>query len=290
MSVALPARRRLRSPVGARALRSGRTRLGIASRRSSWWSRPSARSWRRTIPPRSWESHYRRPPATSRWAPTTSVTTCSLGCSGAVAASSGWRSRPPRSASGSVRRSACSPATAARASTTSLMRGMDVILAFPQIVLVLLFVSILGSNLALIVVLVALSWVPQVARVARGMTVGHRPPRIHQSAEAIGLSAPRILAREVLPNVTTPLMVEYGLRLTWSIAHDRSDQLPRLRDSAAERRLGPDDQREPERHHAPAWAVVVPGAVHRALRDRHELHRRGHLAGGRRSRPAGNER
>ena len=48
-----------------------------------------------------------------------------------------------------------------------LMRVMDVILAFPQIVLVLLFVSMLGSNLALIVGLVALSWVPQVARVVR---------------------------------------------------------------------------------------------------------------------------
>ena len=34
----------------------------------------------------------------------------------------------------------------------------------------------------------------------------------------LGLSRRRILTREILPNVTTPLMVEYGLRLTWSIA------------------------------------------------------------------------
>lgn len=99
-----------------------------------------------------------------------------------------------------------------------LMRGMDVILAFPQIVFVLLFVSLLGPKLGLIVVLVALTWVPQVARVVRGITsdIVHR--EYVESAELIGLPRRRILAREILPNVTTPLMVEYGLRLTWSIA------------------------------------------------------------------------
>jgi peptide/nickel transport system permease protein len=98
------------------------------------------------------------------------------------------------------------------------MRLMDVILAFPQIVLVLLFISMLGSNLALIVGLVALSWVPQVARVARGVTADVVHREYVQAAEAIGLPRRRILMREVLPNVATPLLVEYGLRLTWSIA------------------------------------------------------------------------
>jgi peptide/nickel transport system permease protein len=99
-----------------------------------------------------------------------------------------------------------------------LMRGMDVVLAFPQIVFVLLFVSLLGTKLWLIVLLVAITWVPQVARVARGITseVVHR--EYVEAAELIGLPRRRILAREILPNVTTPLTVEYGLRLTWSIA------------------------------------------------------------------------
>jgi len=99
-----------------------------------------------------------------------------------------------------------------------LMRSMDVVLAFPQIVFVLLFVSLLGPRLWLIVLLVAVSWVPQVARVARGITaeVVHR--EYVEAAEMIGLPRRRVLAREILPNVTTPLTVEYGLRLTWSIA------------------------------------------------------------------------
>jgi peptide/nickel transport system permease protein len=100
----------------------------------------------------------------------------------------------------------------------ALMRGMDVILAFPQIVLILLFVSILGSKLWLIVLLVALAWVPQVARVVRGVTADIAHREYVESAEAIALPRRQILLHEILPNVTTPLMVEYGLRLTWSIA------------------------------------------------------------------------
>jgi peptide/nickel transport system permease protein len=99
-----------------------------------------------------------------------------------------------------------------------LMRGMDVILAFPQIVLILLFVSILGSKLWLIVLMVALAWIPQVARVVRGVTADIAHREYVESAEAIALPRREILFREILPNVTTPLMVEYGLRLTWSIA------------------------------------------------------------------------
>jgi peptide/nickel transport system permease protein len=100
----------------------------------------------------------------------------------------------------------------------TLMRVMDLLLAFPQIVLVLLFVSMLGSQLWLIVLLVALAWVPQVARVVRGVTAEVARHDYVESAEAIGVPRLRVLAGEILPNVMTPLMVEYGLRLTWSIA------------------------------------------------------------------------
>lgn len=99
-----------------------------------------------------------------------------------------------------------------------LMRSMDVVLAFPQVILVLLFVSMLGTKLWLVAVLIAVSWVPQVARVARGVTTEVVEREYIQAAEAIKTPAHRILRKEVLPNIVTPLAVEYGLRLTWSIA------------------------------------------------------------------------
>ncbi|MHB1808745.1 MAG: ABC transporter permease [Solirubrobacteraceae bacterium] len=100
----------------------------------------------------------------------------------------------------------------------ALMRTMDVVLAFPQVILVLLFVSMLGAKLWLVAVLIAISWVPQVARVARGVTSEVVEREYVQAAEAIKVSRRAILRREVLPNIVAPLAVELGLRLTWSIA------------------------------------------------------------------------
>ena len=100
----------------------------------------------------------------------------------------------------------------------ALMRSSDVILAFPQIVLALLFVSMVGPKLWLIVLIVAVSHAPRVARLVRSITLEVTRREFVQAAELLGVAKRRILAREVMPNLMTPLMVEFGLRLTWSIA------------------------------------------------------------------------
>jgi peptide/nickel transport system permease protein len=98
-----------------------------------------------------------------------------------------------------------------------LMRPLEVVQGFPQIVLALLFVSLLGSHLPLIVGLVALAWVPSVARVTRGITLETVKKDFVEAAEVIALPRRRIVLSEILPNLTTPLMVEFGIRLTYSI-------------------------------------------------------------------------
>lgn len=99
-----------------------------------------------------------------------------------------------------------------------LMRVQDVVLAFPQLVFVLLFVSLLGPKEWLIVVLVAIGWMPGLARTTRGITLEATTKEYVQAAEALGYRRRSILLGEILPNLTTPLMVEFGLRLTWSVA------------------------------------------------------------------------
>ena len=98
-----------------------------------------------------------------------------------------------------------------------LMRGMDVLLAFPQIVFVLLLISTLGPKLWLIVVTVAASHAPRVARVTRGAASEVLTRDFVLSAEALGESRWWILFGEVLANISSPLLVEFGLRLTYSI-------------------------------------------------------------------------
>ena len=99
----------------------------------------------------------------------------------------------------------------------ALMRLMDVALAFPQIVLVLLLVATLGPQLWLIVVMVALGHMPRVARVTRGAAQDIVGRDFVKAATALGEPTWRILTSEIMPNIAGPLSVEFGLRLTYSI-------------------------------------------------------------------------
>ncbi len=98
-----------------------------------------------------------------------------------------------------------------------LMRGSDVVLAFPQIILALLAVSAIGPKLWLIVLVVAIGHMPRVARVMRGAAQEVVERDFVKAAEAVGEKRSRIVFGELLPNVTSPMLVELGLRMTYSI-------------------------------------------------------------------------
>jgi len=99
----------------------------------------------------------------------------------------------------------------------TIMRILDVVLAFPQIVLALLFVSILGPRLWLIVLMVGISHAPRIARVSRAATLEVAQRDFVRAAEAFGVPRWKILFNEIMPSITSPLLVEFGLRLTYSI-------------------------------------------------------------------------
>jgi peptide/nickel transport system permease protein len=98
-----------------------------------------------------------------------------------------------------------------------IMRTVDVILAFPQLVFALLLLSILGPKLWLIVLAVGMTHAPAVARVLRSATLDISERDFVKVAELQGMRPAAVMAKEILPSLSTPLMVEAGLRLTYSI-------------------------------------------------------------------------
>jgi peptide/nickel transport system permease protein len=98
-----------------------------------------------------------------------------------------------------------------------LMRGNDVLLSFPAIIFILLAVSAIGPKLWLLVLTVGLTHAPRVARVMRGAGQEVVERDFIKAAEVVGEKRWRIVAGELLPNVTSPLLVEIGLRMTYSI-------------------------------------------------------------------------
>jgi peptide/nickel transport system permease protein len=98
-----------------------------------------------------------------------------------------------------------------------IMRSVDVILAFPSLVLALMLVSIVGSKLWLIVLAVGFAHAPAVARVLRSATLDISERDYIKAVELQGVKPAKIMRGEILPNLISPLMVETGLRLTYSI-------------------------------------------------------------------------
>lgn len=103
------------------------------------------------------------------------------------------------------------------ATAAIIMRTLDIVLSFPSLLLALLFLSILGTNQWIILVTVAISHIPYVARVVESSSLAIIGRRYVQYAEMIGASRWRILRREILPGITAPLTVQFGIRVTWSI-------------------------------------------------------------------------
>lgn len=98
-----------------------------------------------------------------------------------------------------------------------IMRSVDVILAFPSLVLALMLVSIIGSKLWLIVLAVGFTHAPAVARVIRSASLDISERDYIKAVELQGVKPAKVMYSEILPNLISPLMVETGLRLTYSI-------------------------------------------------------------------------
>lgn len=90
---------------------------------------------------------------------------------------------------------------------TIVMRLLDVMMAFPFLVLVVAIMTVLGPGLTSMYIAFGLvGWIPY-ARIARGETLGTRNLEYVQAARTIGCGTPRIMLRHILPNVITPGLV-----------------------------------------------------------------------------------
>jgi peptide/nickel transport system permease protein len=98
-----------------------------------------------------------------------------------------------------------------------LMRTTDVVIAFPPIVLALVAIATVGPKVWLLVLAAAITTAPRIARVTRGVALEVVERDFVRAAEAIGVARLKILFGEVLPNITSPLVVDASLRLTYCI-------------------------------------------------------------------------
>lgn len=88
-----------------------------------------------------------------------------------------------------------------------IMRAMDVLLAFPSLLLAIAITFVLGSSLTNAMLAIAIVSIPAYARVVRSTVLSAREMDYVQASRAIGSRHSRILFRQILPNVVSPLIV-----------------------------------------------------------------------------------
>jgi peptide/nickel transport system permease protein len=103
-----------------------------------------------------------------------------------------------------------------------VMAIMDVLLSFPQLIMGLIIVALLGANLADLILAIAITAVPPFARVARGPTLSLKERDFVEAGRALGFSNARIMLVHILPNVLDDLVVMGTLWLATAIRTEAS--------------------------------------------------------------------
>jgi len=98
-----------------------------------------------------------------------------------------------------------------------LERLMDILLAFPQLILALAIASILGPAVQNVVVAIAIPIVPRVARVVRATALSVKEHQYVEAVQALGAPRRRVVFRHIVPNVMTPYIIMLTAQLGGAI-------------------------------------------------------------------------
>jgi peptide/nickel transport system permease protein len=103
-----------------------------------------------------------------------------------------------------------------------VMQSMDILLAFPSLILGLILVAMLGPSMENIIVAIALTSVPPFARIARAPTISVKEREYIDAGRSLGFSDARIMLLHVLPNIFPEILVMASLWLANSIRTEAS--------------------------------------------------------------------
>jgi oligopeptide transport system permease protein len=88
-----------------------------------------------------------------------------------------------------------------------IMRGVDVMYAFPRLLFVILIMAMLGAGLLNIFIAIGLTGWVNIARLTRAQILALKAQEFSEGARAVGASGPRVLCRHLLPNALSPIIV-----------------------------------------------------------------------------------
>lgn len=103
-----------------------------------------------------------------------------------------------------------------------VMQTMDMLLAFPSLILGLILVAMLGPSMTNIILAIALTSIPSFARIARAPTISVKQREFIDAGRALGFSDARLMAGHVLPNIFPEILVMGSMWLANAIRTEAS--------------------------------------------------------------------
>ena len=94
--------------------------------------------------------------------------------------------------------------------------------AFPEVLLALLIMSILGPSLNNIMIAIGIVYTPIFARITRGAVLSVKDSLYVEAARSIGVKDSIIIVRHILPNILSPILVQITLSLAFAILSEAS--------------------------------------------------------------------
>ena len=98
-----------------------------------------------------------------------------------------------------------------------LMRVMELLFSFPAILLAVVLMASLGTSVLNAMIAIGIVFIPGFSRLARASTQAVLRQQYVEAARTIGMSHARILAREILPNILAPLLVEGAVAFAYAV-------------------------------------------------------------------------
>ena len=92
-----------------------------------------------------------------------------------------------------------------------IMRGVDMVMAFPRLVLLIVVIALFQPSIFLIIAILGFTQWPHVTRIVRAEVLSVRQREFVEAGEALGYSRTRIIGRHILPNVLAPIVVAASL-------------------------------------------------------------------------------
>ena len=103
-----------------------------------------------------------------------------------------------------------------------ISRILEIMFAFPEVLLALLIMSILSPSLNNIIIAIGIVYTPIFARITRGAVLSVKDSLYVEAARSIGVRDSTIIIRHILPNILSPILVQITLSLAFAILSEAS--------------------------------------------------------------------